>query len=98
MLFTNIENKGLGLWSGPSVLIIICMKIYDVHVTLQANVDSGQCNTQYKTPLLRNLCFKLCHVYVPEWRPRQQCFSLSYSIMKLYKKKNAKYSVSGETP
>ena len=28
----------------------------------------------YKTPPLRNLCFKLCHVYVPEWRPRQPLF------------------------
>ncbi len=27
--------------------------------------------THYKTPPLRNLCLKLCHVYVPEWRPRQ---------------------------
>ena len=26
----------------------------------------------YKTLPLRNLCLKLCHVYVPEWRPQQQ--------------------------
>ncbi len=30
--------------------------------------------THYKTPPLRNLCLKSCHVYVPEWRPRQQLF------------------------
>ncbi len=30
--------------------------------------------THYKTPPLRNLCLKLCHVYVPEWSPRQQLF------------------------
>ncbi len=30
--------------------------------------------THYKTPPLRNLCLKLCHVYVPEWRPRQPLF------------------------
>ncbi len=30
--------------------------------------------THYKTPPMRNLCLELCHVYVPEWRPRQECF------------------------
>ncbi len=40
----------------------------------------------YKTPPLRNLCLKLFQVYVPEWRPQQQCFFLSYSIIERKKK------------
>ena len=28
--------------------------------------------SHYKTPPLLNLCLKLCHVYVPGWRPRQR--------------------------
>ena len=45
--------------------------------------------THYKIPPLRNLCLKLCHVYVPEWMPRQQYFFfLSYSIIELRKKKH----------
>ncbi len=38
--------------------------------------------THYKTPPLRNLCLKLCHVYVPEWRPRQPlffCLNMTFS-------------------
>ncbi len=32
------------------------------------------CPWHTKTPPLRNLCLESCHVYVPEWRPQQQCF------------------------
>ena len=31
---------------------------------------SSAFKTHYKTPPLPNLCLKLCHVYVPEWRPQ----------------------------
>ena len=43
--------------------------------TLWHEADEAEL-THYKTAPLRNLCHKLCLVYIPEWRPRQQCFLL----------------------
>ncbi len=48
------------------------------HTAQLADPDIGVkrywASSHYKTPPLRNLCLKLCHVYVPEWRPRQPLF------------------------
>ena len=43
----------------------------------------AECITHYKTPPLRNLCLELCHVYVPEWRPRQTVLFFPYDRVTL---------------
>ncbi len=39
-------------------------------------------NTHYKTPPLQKLCLELCHVFAPEWRPREHTLSSVTGSMK----------------
>ncbi len=49
----------------------------------------------YKTPPLQNLCLKLCHVYVPEWRPRLRLFF--FLKHNFFKKKHSGCTLHAET-
>ncbi len=57
------------------------------------------CSTHYKTPPLRNLCLKLCHVYVTEWRPRQRLFFslVTLSLNNFSRKKHSGCTLHSET-
>ncbi len=57
------------------------LKLYVFSKAILVGIYAGnrgwifQSSSHNKTPPLRNLCLELCHVYVPEWRPRQPCFA-----------------------
>ncbi len=65
IFFTS--NRSIFTWHSSSVFpYMSCFSLSGLHEELTISY--------YKTPPLRNLCLKLCHVYVPEWRPQQRLF------------------------
>ncbi len=58
------------VWEEPKLMYLYQPSQKIVYIVVSVSLSI----THYKTPPLRNLCLKLCHVYVPEWRPRQQLF------------------------
>ncbi len=63
-------------WSYGKVSWLLLKQLWGqlwVTTNLTLNATKLQ-KSHYKTPPLRNLCLKLCHVYVPKRRPLQPLF------------------------
>ena len=52
---------------------ILELDVKGLSILMNSRFLFGDVWTHYKTSPLRNLCLKLCHVYIPKWRPWQQC-------------------------